>query len=227
MMTESRSESRRVLVTGGTGYLGRAMIAELLRRGHEVRALVRPGAENRLPDAVEVVFGSPLRSQDVQRALEDCDTLVHLVGVPKPSPAKAAQFRRIDLPSIQATVEAALATDPQPHVIYLSVAHPAPVMKAYVAVRQEGEALLRQRGLQTTFLRPWYVLGPGHHWPRFLLPLYWMLEKLPGTRASAHRLGFVTLKQMTAALVAAVENPPVLSPRILEVPEIRTGGPRG
>jgi GNAT superfamily N-acetyltransferase len=42
--------SSGVFVTGGTGYIGRPLVAELLRRGHSVRALVRPGSGGRLPD---------------------------------------------------------------------------------------------------------------------------------------------------------------------------------
>src|SRR4051812_45366617 len=98
--------SRSVLITGGTGYLGRALVPVLLARGHRVRALVRPGSEKKLPAGVEPVVGDPLVAENVERALAGMDTLVHLVGVPKPSPAKAKQFREIDLVSIQATVTA-------------------------------------------------------------------------------------------------------------------------
>jgi uncharacterized protein YbjT (DUF2867 family) len=95
-------------------------------------------------------------------------------------------------------------------------------MKEYIAVRAEGEALLRSIGLNATIVRPWYVLGPGHRWPAVLLPVYWVLERLPGTRNSARRLGLITLDQMLEALVNAVENP-VRGIRIVEVPEIRSG----
>jgi uncharacterized protein YbjT (DUF2867 family) len=74
--------------------------------------------------------------------------------------------------------------------------------------------------LIATVLRPWYVLGPGHRWPAALVPLYWVLERLPATRAGARRLGLVTLEQMLRALVAAVEHPPPAT-RVVEVPEIR------
>ena len=210
---------RTVLVTGGTGYLGRALIPELLRQGHRVRALVRPGSEWKLPVGVESVMGDPLAAASVARALDGADTLVHLVGVAKPSPAKARQFRAIDLASIQAAVAAATGTHPRPHVVYLSVAQPAPVMKAYVAVRREGEALLRASGLDATCLRPWYVLGPGHRWPFVLLPVFAVLRWLPATRARARRLGFVTLTQMVAALREAVEHP-AQGVRVVEVPEL-------
>jgi uncharacterized protein YbjT (DUF2867 family) len=52
--------SRHVFVNGGSGYLGRPLIAELLGRGHRVRALVRPGSEHRIPAGAEVVVGNAL-----------------------------------------------------------------------------------------------------------------------------------------------------------------------
>lgn len=132
-----------VFVTGGTGYLGRHLIPVLHRRGHRVRALIRP------------------------------------------------------------------------------VAHPAPVMRTYIAARGEAEALLRESGRRATILRPWYVLGPGHSWPRLLEPVYWLLERMPSTRPGALRLGLVTIEEMIRALVHAVERP-AESIRIITVAEIRS-----
>jgi uncharacterized protein YbjT (DUF2867 family) len=69
-------------------------------------------------------------------------------------------------------------------------------------------------------LRPWYVLGPGHRWAYALIPFYAIAERIPVTRATARRLGLVTVPRMLSALVLAVENPAV-GTRIVEVPEIR------
>ena len=74
-------------------------------------------------------------------------------------------------------------------------------MRAYIAARQEGEALVAASGIPATVLRPWYVLGPGHRWPYLLLPFYALLRWLSSTRASAERLGLVTRPAMIAALV--------------------------
>jgi uncharacterized protein YbjT (DUF2867 family) len=150
------------------------------------------------------------------------DTLVHLVGTPHPAPWKAAQFEAVDWASIRAAVEAAKQAAIA-HFVYLSVAHPAPTMRAYWQVRERGERLIAEAGLHATCLRPWYVLGPGHRWPYALIPAYALLERLPPTRATARRLGLVTLPQMIAALVAAIENP-AQGQRAIEVPEIRRHG---
>lgn len=193
---------------------------ELVARGHEVRALVRRASAGRVPESAEAVAGDALG--DFAPLISPSDTLVHLVGTPHPGPHKARQFRSIDLVSIRASIAAAKRAGVR-HLVYVSVAHPAPAMHAYIAVRKEGEALIAASGLSATILRPWYVLGPGHRWPGVMLPAYWLMERLPWTRDSALRLGLVSLSEMVAALVAAVENP-VEGVRFAGVPEIRDSG---
>lgn len=212
--------SENVFLTGGTGYLGRALIPALLARGHAVRALVRAGSLSRLPAGADAVVGEALDGASFGSAVRPGDVFVQLVGVAHPSPAKAREFRAIDLVSVRESVAVAKRAGVG-HFVYVSVARPAPMMKAYQEVRAEGEALILAAGLPATFLRPWYVLGPGHRWPYALVPLYWLAERLPMTRAGARRLGLVSCRQMVRALVETVESAPPDEARVVEVPEIR------
>ena len=212
---------RDVFITGATGYIGQRLTAALVARGHRVRALARPGSVGRIATGAAAVVGNALDASTFASALTAADTIVHLVGTPHPSPSKAAEFQRIDLPSILASVEAARRARAT-HLVYVSVAHPAPVMQAYIEARSAGERAIGDAGLTATILRPWYVLGPGHRWPYLLLPFYAIAHLIPSKRDTARRLGLVTLRQMVAALVKAVENPPPTgSVRIVEVPGIR------
>ena len=197
---------RSVFLTGSTGYMGSRLAAALLNRGHEVRGLVRPGSEPRLPRRVTAVPGDALDHRTYAHTVAPADTFVQLVGVPRPSPRKAAQFRSIDLVAAREGIAAARVARVR-HLVYVSVAQPAPVMRAYQAVRAEAEQLLRASGLDATILRPWYVLGPGHWWPLLLVPLYLAASLVPATRDGALRLGLVTIGQMIRALVRAVEQP--------------------
>jgi uncharacterized protein YbjT (DUF2867 family) len=208
-----------ICVTGATGYIGSRLIPLLTGRGHQLKAIVRPGSANKIPSDVSIITADPLKEDSYTESIRGCDTFIHLIGVAHPSPAKAAQFRAIDLPSIQVAVKAAREAGVR-HFIYLSVAQPASMMQAFIAVRAEGERLIRSSGMKATFVRPWYVLGPGHWWPYALLPFYWVAELLPPTRDSARRLGLITLAQMLNALVWSVENPPD-NLRILDVTKIR------
>lgn len=210
---------RHVFLTGGTGYMGRRLVAALAGRGHIVRALVRQGSAARLPAGALPVIGDALHGLSYAAQVAPADTFVHLVGVAHPSPAKAREFLRVDLASVEAAVAAASTAEIR-HFVYVSVAHPAPTMQAYVAARMQGEQILRASGLPATILRPWYVLGPGHWWPVVLQPVYWAAERLPGSRETARRLGLVTIGQMIRALVHAIEEP-VAALRVLDVPHIR------
>ena len=207
-----------VFITGSTGYIGRHLVPELARRGHVVRALVRPMSIAKLAADAKPVLGDALNADTFATSLAPSDTLIHLVGVPHPSPSKAEEFRRIDLVSIRETVRA-IAGSTIRHVIYLSVAHPAPVMKDYIAVREEGERLLRESGIAATFVRPWYVLGPGHWWPYALLPAYWIWGAFPAHRDTARRLYPVKLGDVVRVIADAVDAPPV-GVRIIEAPDI-------
>lgn len=210
---------RRVFVTGGTGYLGTRLLRALRANGHETHALVRPASMARIPEEFGPVPGDALHGLTYATRVAPADTFVHLVGVSHPSPAKAEDFLRVDLASVAAAVPVALTAGIR-HFIYVSVAQPAPVMHAYVAARARAESIIRESGMPCTILRPWYIVGPGHWWPVALLPGYWLGELLPGTRASARRLGLVSVGQMVRALVHAVEQP-AGGVRVLEVPQIR------
>ncbi len=211
---------RNIFITGATGYIGRHLIPELLARGHTVRALVRDGSQGRLPKGAIAVRGNALDRTTFTSQVAPSDTFIQLVGVAHPGPAKAPQFREIDLVSARESVAAARAAGVE-HFIYLSVAQPAPIMQAYVEVRAKGERMIRESGMRATFVRPWYVLGPGHRWPYFILPLYWLWALLPKSRDTARRLYPVKLANVVRAIAGAVDAPPPAAVRIIEAPEMR------
>ena len=211
-----------IFLTGGTGFLGRSLATELLRRGHRVRVLARPGSESRVVQGCDVVHGDALRAESYAANVSPADTFVHLVGVAHPSPKKTKEFRQIDLPSCREAVQAAKQAGVR-HFVYLSVARPAPMMLEFQAVRAEGERMIIESGIPASFVRPWYVLGPGRRWPVVLKPFYAMARLDPPTRESANRLALVTLEQMTQTLAWAVEHPPERL-QLFDPPQIKQGG---
>jgi uncharacterized protein YbjT (DUF2867 family) len=122
-----------ICVTGGTGYIGQRLIPLLASRGHEIKAVVREGSRGTLPSVASIVVADPLQDGSYTEAIKGADTFVHLIGVSHPSPAKAAQFRAIDLPSAQVATKAARDAGIR-HFVYLSVAQPAPMMQAFIAL---------------------------------------------------------------------------------------------
>jgi uncharacterized protein YbjT (DUF2867 family) len=208
-----------IFIAGATGYIGRHLVPQLLSRGHVVRALTRAASLPKLSRGAEHVLGDALDASTFAASIAPSDTFIQLVGVPHPSPAKAKQFREIDLVAARESVRAIAGTTIR-HFIYLSVAHPAPAMKDYIAVRVEGERLIRESGVAATLIRPWYVLGPGHWWPYAVLPLYWIWGAFPAHRDTAARLYPVKLGHVVRAIADAVDAAPN-GVRVIEAPELR------
>src|SRR5262245_37537175 len=136
-----RPSDRPVFLTGSTGYMGSRLIPQLIKRGHAVHALARPGAEPRLPPGCTPVTGDALNRTSYQAQVPRGATFVHLIGTSHPSPAKAPLFRSVDLASVHEAVAAA-TTAGVSHFVYVSVAHPAPIMRAYIEARIEAEAVI-------------------------------------------------------------------------------------
>jgi uncharacterized protein YbjT (DUF2867 family) len=211
--------NHRIFITGGSGYIGSRLIPVLKERGHEVTAVVRAGSETKVTHHCRVVVGNALEGRSYSADVDGCDTFIHLVGVPHPSPAKARQFVNVDQRSALEAIQVASAMRVR-YFVYLSVAQPAPVMKAYVQVRQACERALIASGLSATIVRPWYVLGPGHRWPIVLRPFYVAAERVPRLREGAKRLGLVTIGEIVSCLAEVVDEP-ADAVRIVPVPEIR------
>jgi uncharacterized protein YbjT (DUF2867 family) len=211
-----------IFITGGTGYIGSRLIKALLNTGdYHIKALVRTGSEHKLPPGCEIIYGNALDASTYEQSVTGTSVFVHLIGVPHPSPAKKEAFKKIDLVSVQQAAEIAKQGKPG-HFVYVSVSQfPSNIMKDYQAVRSTGEELLSATGVKCSFVRPWYVLGPGHWWPVLLMPFYRIFSLVPSAREQVRQQGLVTINQMIATLVHAIKNPPTAQVRIYDVPDIR------
>lgn len=122
-----------ILVTGGTGLLGRQVIAELQRTDREVRDLSR---STQGPYRGDLVTG-----EGVARAAEGAGTVVHLASKP---PGKT---------DVQATRNLLKALKPGTHVIYISIVGVDRHPYSYYQVKRACEDLVEASGLPYTILR--------------------------------------------------------------------------
>ncbi|HYN20433.1 MAG TPA: NAD-dependent epimerase/dehydratase family protein [Thermoanaerobaculia bacterium] len=109
----------KILVTGGTGFLGRRIVSELAQR-HELRLLVRPSASReRFPQGVEFAAGDVTDRSSLDRALSGLDAVVHAAALVKIL-APAAEFDRINLGGIENVLRAAEDAGSVNKIVYVS-----------------------------------------------------------------------------------------------------------
>jgi uncharacterized protein YbjT (DUF2867 family) len=131
----------RVLVTGGTGVLGREVVRRLRDRGAEVRVLVR-GADRSGPGYVR---GDLETGEGLAEAVAGVDVIVHC--------ASATDYRRPERDVAQAKRLLSAVGDARPHVIYISIVGVDRVRFGYYRAKLATEQLIAESGLPWTVLR--------------------------------------------------------------------------
>jgi uncharacterized protein (TIGR01777 family) len=175
---------KRVLVTGGTGFVGRALVRELVRRGDQVTVLSRDvsAARGSVPRGVRVAAWSPEKAGPWRDELSVVDAVVHLAGAPvavRWSEAYKTKIRASRVESTRQLVEAIAAQKHKPEVLVSGSA-----IGFYGSHRPEGEVdeegsqgkdflagvcekweeaarAVAQHGVRSVQLRIGVVLGPG------------------------------------------------------------------
>jgi len=155
-----------VAVTGGTGFVGRRIVAELLRRGYNVRALVRDQDEatEKLSSskAIKFVEGDVLDRDVPARLVEGADAVIHLIGIireKRESGKRPQTFQGMHVDATRAVLQAAGDAGVRRYV-HMSAMGVAPDSKAeYARTKYEAEQIVRRSGLDWTVFRPSLIHG--------------------------------------------------------------------
>lgn len=208
--------SRRVVVTGATGFIGRHVSRHLAASGADVRAVLRPESTQTAPAGVATVR-APLESSALDAAFGGADVVVHLAGVT--SAVRPRTYTDVNVDGARAVATAARRAGARLiHISSLAAAGPAPAgaprreddppnpITPYGRSKLAGEgAVANTPGLRWTILRPAVVYGPGD---RALLPVFRLaqLGVLPLLGRPGAAYTFVHVGDVVRAIDAAIDG---------------------
>lgn len=153
----------KVLVTGGTGFVGSHLCVELDDRGHDVTAMSRSPDPDAVPASVETVAGDVTDRGSLDEAFEDQEAVVHLVSLSplyKPSGGEEAHYR-VHLRGTENVVEAATDHGIDRFVHMSAVGADPHGATAYIRAKGRAEEVLRESPLDWVIFRPSIVFGDG------------------------------------------------------------------
>jgi NAD+-dependent farnesol dehydrogenase len=206
-----------VLITGGTGYLGRAIVAELVARGHEPIIFARRATHAGLPG--RAIDGDVRDRQALVAAARDCAAICHsaaLVTVWRDDPR---EFDAVNVGGLQNALAAARETGIG-RVVYTSTfmalapsGHTEPItLNDYQRTKVAAERVARQAcdaGAPLVVLYPGVVYGPGVLSEGNLLGRLladYVAGRLPGLIGAEHIWSFAWVTDVAAAHVTALEH---------------------
>ena len=155
-----------ILVSGGTGFVGSAIVSELVRRGERVAVLGRDGAKarERFGDGVEAREGDVRLPEMLPAAMRGVDVVINAVQFPN-SPIenrrKGWTFEEVDLKGTRNQVDAAKAAGVRRFVYLSGVGASKESDKHWFRYKWEAEKYLQDSGLEWVIIRPTWVYGPG------------------------------------------------------------------
>ncbi|MGY1720660.1 MULTISPECIES: SDR family oxidoreductase [unclassified Blastococcus] len=169
-----------VLVTGGTGRLGRHLVPQLRDAGHQVRQMSRRGAG---PGGVR---GDLATGRDLAHAVARAEVVVHAASAPRGDPWE------VDVAGTRRLVEAVDRSRP-PHLVYVSIVGVDRVPLSYYRAKYAAEQVLLASGLPVTLVRITQfhgfvdeLLGTARRGPLLPVPMGWRVQPVDVTDAAAH-----------------------------------------
>ena len=154
-----------ILVSGGTGFVGSAIVKELLRRDEQVAALGRDGDKirRRLGTSVEARAGDVRDPATLAAAMLGVDIVINAVqfpGSPIENRRKGWTFEEIDLKGTRHQVDAAKAAGVRRFVYVSGVGAAKDADQHWFRYKWEAEKYLQDSGLEWSIIRPTWIFGP-------------------------------------------------------------------
>jgi len=199
----------RVFVAGGTGFVGRELVSQLLAGGHRVVALVRPGSEGKLAGAkgLQLHAGDALDPASLEGGLDGCEALINLIGIIREFPGRKVTFERLHSEATRNLVKAALQQGVGRY-LQMSANGTRPDAKSdYHRTKWAAEELVRGSGLDWTIFRPSLIYGRGGEFVTMLAAMVNKLPVVPVIGDGRYRMSPVAVEQVAASFCLALEKP--------------------
>lgn len=184
MVLYIEGDSMLVFVSGGTGYIGRQVVCDLIDRGHRVRALVRSGSEAKLPakcdSNISVITGDIQQLDALRGVLDGCDGVIHLPGLIREYPRLGITFRGVQYSGSKNIIDEAVRGSVKRFILVSANGVRPGARTTYQLTKWMAEEYLRQSGLEWTIFRPSIVFGNENEgYENFITVLIRQLHLVP------------------------------------------------
>jgi NADH dehydrogenase len=201
--------AQRVFVTGGTGFVGKAVVRALLAHGFLVRCLVRPGSESDLKgfESIDRVPGDVMNADGLAPSMEGCSALVHLVGIIRERRARGITFDRLHTEATRNMLAVARAAGIKRYAQMSALGTRPGARARYHRTKWDAEEAVRASNLDWTIFRPSIIFGRGDAFVSALARAVQRLPVMPVLGDGRYRLQPVPVEQVAEGFARALRAP--------------------
>jgi NADH dehydrogenase len=193
-----------IAVTGGTGFVGKAVVSELIEQGHKVRVLARKSPVEPLVDNLSFFKGSVVTGDGLDVFMDGAEAVIHLVGIIKK--AGSNTFDAVHRKGALNVLEAATLSKVQRYAHMSALGTRENAVSAYHQTKWAGEEAVRNSGLNWTIFRPSIIFGPGDVFVNMLADVMRRTPVMPVIGGGKNLMQPVFVKDVAASFVAAVSS---------------------
>ncbi len=215
----------RVFVTGGTGFVGRYVVRELVARGHKPVCLIRDVSKFRSvfpelpPDRYELVPGDMFDDEALAKGISGAEAVIHLVGIIVEDAVNGQTFERVHFQGAKRVIDATVKAGVKRYVHMSALGTRANAVSEYHKTKWAAETYLRDTNLDYTIFRPSIIHGPDGEFMQMMktfvcdatVPAFGFLPSpfpvIPYFGDGENKLQPVSVRDVAHCFVAALSEP--------------------
>ncbi len=203
-------QQKKILITGASGFIGSNLVEALVKKGYNVKALVRRTSSSSflqsLPN-VEICYGDMTDKDSLIRATKDTDAVIHLAAATSEKRSSAKESYEVNVTGTADLIDACKKSGVRRLIVISTQSTKREKQGKYGATKQRADELVQQSGLAYTIVKPTLVYGKGAKGLfAKVLALVKKLPAIPVVGSGEYKLQPTYIGDLTAALISILEK---------------------
>jgi len=196
-----------IAIAGGTGFIGKVIIKKLVKAGHHVVALIRPGSLLKIAsfsgtESSYIYYDPP---SPITKVLDGCEAVINLVGIIKETKETSFEFAHHLIPMLLVKAAQIVGIKRFLHISALGTA--GNLDTEYMETKRLGENVVKSSGLDYTIFRPSVVFGQEDKFVNFIAKVIKFSPIFPVIGDGKYRLQPISVDDVAEGFVRSIDKP--------------------
>lgn len=199
----------KVFLTGSTGFVGKRILQDLLKKNYQVRCVVRQGSEQKIvhyKEAADIVQGDITDVDSLRGKLAGCDAVINLVGIIREFPGKGITFEKLHYEGTVNLLKAAREQGVRRFIQMSALGAQKDGKTQYQQTKFRAEECIQSSGLDYTIFRPSVIYGPGDKFVNLFVRMLKTLQFVPVIGNGRYQMQPVSVENVSNGFVRSIEQ---------------------